>query len=199
MKTSQQLIQGRLYSFDEYYSLFEELVSSESTTGPNKSESMVHYTKLNLSRMKRWMKSIELNQELIKEVEAIQSPQIWTVITESWCGDAAHILPWLNAIAERNELIELRIVLRDENPELMDQFLTDGIARSIPILIAEKTTGEYLYHWGPRPYSAQSMMIQAKKDQTPYSELSLALQKWYNANKGFEIQEELSKKLAASA
>ena len=56
------------------------------------------------------------------------------VLAEGWCGDAAQILPVINKIAEYSSLIDLKVVCRDENPELMDQFLTNG-SKSIPKVI----------------------------------------------------------------
>ena len=57
------------------------------------------------------------------------------VIAEDWCGDASNTVPIIAKLAARLPGLELRVILRDENPEVMDQYLTNG-ARSIPIVIA---------------------------------------------------------------
>lgn len=55
------------------------------------------------------------------------------VITEDWCGAAIASLPYVMKLAESAPHVDLRIFLRDENPDLMDQFLKDGRHRSIPV------------------------------------------------------------------
>jgi hypothetical protein len=55
------------------------------------------------------------------------------VITEDWCGDALYNLPVLVKLVEDNPSVELRIFLRDKNPDLMDQFLNQGLYRSLPV------------------------------------------------------------------
>ena len=61
------------------------------------------------------------------------------------CGDAAHVLPVLNKFAENDTTITLSILLRDDNEELMDRFLTNG-TRSIPKLIILNADGQVMGH-----------------------------------------------------
>ena len=60
---------------------------------------------------------------------------IWLIITEGWCGDAAQCIPTIEKIAAESKNIETHYVLRDENLDLIDEYLTNN-ARSIPKLIA---------------------------------------------------------------
>lgn len=55
------------------------------------------------------------------------------VITEDWCGDALYNVPVLAKLVEGNPNIEMRVFLRDKNPDLMDQYLNKGMFRSIPV------------------------------------------------------------------
>jgi hypothetical protein len=55
------------------------------------------------------------------------------VITEDWCGDALYNVPVLAKMVEGNPNVEMRVFLRDKNPDLMDQYLNQGIYRSIPV------------------------------------------------------------------
>ena len=55
------------------------------------------------------------------------------VITEDWCGDALYNVPVLAKLVEGNPNIEARVFLRDKNPDLMDQYLNQGMFRSIPV------------------------------------------------------------------
>lgn len=76
------------------------------------------------------------------------------MITEGWCGDAAQILPFINKISELNEKIELKLVLRDQHPEVMDEFLTDG-SRSIPkVVVLNKENLDVL---GDEPFYARAL------------------------------------------
>ena len=78
------------------------------------------------------------------------------VITEPWCGDSLAIFPVLEKLfADAN--LNLRVALRDEHPELMDQYLTRG-GRAIPILITLGEHHEPLFRWGPRPAPAQAIV-----------------------------------------
>ena len=107
-------------SYEAYVELVSSLVAANSTTGDDKSKDYVDYTKLNEKRMKRWDKTLKISDVVKTKILEFNHPVTWLVLTESWCGDAAHVLPVLNKIAELNEAIDLKIVLRDYNPELMD-------------------------------------------------------------------------------
>ncbi|MCA1064309.1 thioredoxin family protein [Rossellomorea sp. AcN35-11] len=70
-------------------------------------------------------------------------------ITEDWCGDAMLNIPVLLKVAESANM-DVRMILRDENLELMDQYLTNGISRAIPIFIFIDREGNEKLVWGPR-------------------------------------------------
>lgn len=57
------------------------------------------------------------------------------VITEDWCGDALYNFPVLAELVEGNPNVEMRVFLRDKNPDLMDQCLNQGVYRSIPVFV----------------------------------------------------------------
>jgi len=172
------------YTYKEYRTLVENLLQAGKSTSKEDSEVLVNYSKLNHSRMKRLDKTIKLSTEVIEQVESISRPIEWIVLTEGWCGDAAQNLPIINKIAILNSNINLRIVLRDEHPELMDQFLTNG-GKSIPKLIHTENEYSKIESWGPRP-SVATKMVADYKDQngsiTP--EFKKDLQLWYNKDKG---------------
>ena len=75
------------------------------------------------------------------------------VIAEDWCGDASSTTPLVAKLADEVPGLELRILRRDEYPEVMDRYLTNG-SRSIPIVIALDEEFRELGHWGPRPARA---------------------------------------------
>ena len=179
-------------SYKEYKTIVEDLVAKSSTSGNEKTEELAYFTKLNDRRMKRWDKTIKLSEEDKNTIAQFENKMTWLVITESWCGDAAHVIPAINKVAEQNENIELRLVFRDENDLLMEQYLTNG-SRSIPKLIMiDETTEEVVKTYGPRPSKATKMVLDFKNEfgkLTP--EFKEELQYWYNKDKGQTIVKDL--------
>ncbi len=179
------------YSYDSYRSTIDQLLSQDKTTGSNYSEEMLQHTRMNVQRMKRLDKTAQLQPDLLNELSNIQKSQIWLVISEAWCGDAAQNLPYLHLMSAASHKIDLKIVLRDENLELMDRFLTFG-GRSIPkLIVLDAHTLEVMADWGPRPEAAQVLYMDLKAQQLPYMEASTHLHKWYADNKGQDLQSEI--------
>ena len=187
-----KLTLDKAISYSNYLNLTEGLLSQGKTTGENHSADYIHYTNLNLHRMKRLDKTVEINAELKTLIAQIKSPQNWLVISEAWCGDAAQNVPLLQKMADLSENIDLKIILRDENPEVMDLFLTNS-GRSIPKLIAlENESLKELYTWGPRPASIQTVMNELKAaNVTKISEIVEKIQIAYNHDKAQSIQNEM--------
>ncbi|WP_034041915.1 thioredoxin family protein [Wocania ichthyoenteri] len=180
-------------SYNAYRSLVKRLVEENSTTGLEKTEALINYTKLNDRRMKRWDKTIKVSDDAKYKIEAFEEDITWLLITESWCGDAAHIVPAINKVAELNDKINLRIVLRDENLGLMDAFLTNG-GRAIPKLIMiDNASRNVLNTYGPRPTEATNYVNQFKaKYGTLTPEFKEDLQHWYNNDKGQNVIKNLT-------
>lgn len=174
----------------DYYTYVQELAVQQKTTGTEQTEANINYTLLSARRMKRWKKVGELLPEMKSAISAISTPQKWIVLTESWCGDAAHAYMFIQKMAALSDYIDLEWKLRDENLELMDQYLTNG-GRSIPKLIAFDEKGDELFQWGPRPKHIQETYLRLKEEGIPYNEITIELQKMYNADKGVSMQKEL--------
>lgn len=180
-----------------YIDTIESLLVENKTTGENHSEAMLHYTKMNLKRLERWLTKGVLLDETVAAIKQIDESQNWTILTEAWCGDAAHSIGFIQKMADLNPNIQLDWKLRDENLDLMDQFLTNG-GRSIPKLIAKDKDGKDLFDWGPRPSHIQEFYLDLKNKDTPYSEINVELQKLYNKDKGVTIQQEIVAKIKAT-
>jgi len=180
----------------EYRNLVSQLVSDESTTGNQKAENLVEYTLLNDRRMKRWDKTLKISNKIEEKIRNFKDKVTWLVITESWCGDAAHIIPVINKVAELNDNISFKTVLRDNNNDLMNLFLTNG-SKSIPMLIMiDDKTGEVINNYGPRPTDVSKLVNDYKTEHgklTP--EFKQELQMWYNKDKGQNIIEDLTQLL----
>ena len=177
-------------TYAEYIKLIDDLLLDGKTTGENQSEAMFNYGKLNRQRMHRLEKTVILNESLKEKVRNNQRKQIWLIITEGWCGDAAQNIPSIEKIAAESENIETRYVLRDENLELMDAYLTNN-ARSIPKLIAlDAESFAELGTWGPRPQVAMDYFLEMRESGMEKPQMMENLQRWYNADKNQAIQDE---------
>ena len=180
-------------SYEAYKLMVDELLAQGRTTGPNQSQDFIHYTQLNQQRMHRIEKTTEVLPAVKEAIGSILRPQTWLVLTEAWCGDAAQSVPVIYTLAQLNPLIDLRLLLRDENLELMDQYLTNGISRSIPKLIGLDTaTREELFTWGPRPTALQESFMGMRSEGLPYDVIKEELQRWYNKDKTVAVQQEMA-------
>ncbi len=177
--------------YAEYIETIDNLLAEGKTTGQNQSEAMFNYGKLNRQRMKRLAISVELNESLTEKVQSIGQKWIWLIITEGWCGDAAQNIPIIEKIAHLNSNIETRYVLRDENLELMDKYLTNN-ARSIPKLIClDAETLEEIGTWGPRPAEAMDYFLEMRAaGELDKPQMMENMQRWYIKNKEEAIQAE---------
>ncbi len=180
-------------SYEAYMELVKQLASEGKTSGPEQTDVRINFTKLNMSRMRRLNKTLGLPEKAVKSFKRINKRQTWLVIMESWCADGAQTIPVLNKICEEVTNLDLRIVLRDENPELMDLFLTSG-TRSIPKLIVLDGDLNVVHTWGPRSGTVMNMVAAYKsqngKIDDPFKEF---LQIWYNRDGGMAIIEDLVK------
>lgn len=187
-------------TYEEYREVMGQQAENGQTSGPNQSEAMVNYTALNEKRMLRIDRKVKLLEPVINRLKQVIQPQRWLVITETWCGDAAQILPVLQKMSEQSPAIEMEVIWRDEYPELMNQHLTNG-SRAIPKLICLDADGAVLGDWGPRPREAQAMVMNNKdvmakiadaaERSAQYNEAQIELQKWYNKDKGEAVQLEM--------
>ncbi len=179
-------------NYDTFRAMVDEHARQGTSTGPNQTEALTNYTMLNQRRLKRLDKTTKLSPEDIIKIKEFTGNVTWLVITESWCGDAAQTMPVMQKIAQESEGIEVKVVLRDENLELMDEFLYNG-GRSIPKLIAIDNNHQTIIgDWGPRPSIATKMVDDYKEAHgklTP--EFKQDLQVWYNKDKGQNTVQDL--------
>lgn len=179
-------------TYPQYRDLIDKLLAKGKTTGENHAPDYIKYTQLNVTRMERLDKTVALNDDLLLTLKELKRKQTWLVITEAWCGDAAQNLPILNLMALQNPNIEFKLVLRDENLELMDQYLTNG-GRSIPkLIILDTETHKELAIWGPRPAGAQALLAEHKANPTEsHADFAKKVQLWYAQDKNLSTQHEL--------
>jgi hypothetical protein len=181
----------KAFNYRQYIQFTEALVKDGKTSGLQQSENLIHYTRLNFQRMKRLNKTFALQNQLTHQLQDIEDAWIWLIITETWCGDAAQNLPALAQMAAASDHIDMMIIFRDEHPEIMDRFTTNG-ARSIPKLVClRKQDGQILGTWGPRPAKMQQMVMDYKKNpEMTYEAFSEKLQRGYLEDQNQSIQVE---------
>ncbi|MBC6699962.1 thioredoxin family protein [Hymenobacter puniceus] len=180
------------HTYAHYRQLIDALQAEGKTTGPEQSPELTEYTRLNVQRMQRLDKTTHVLPELQAAVQALPQRYEWLIITEGWCGDAAQIVPVLEAVAQAsNGNIRTHYLLRDENPDLMDRYLTNG-ARSIPQLVVLRAdTLTEATHWGPRPAPAQTLLLDLKAQGATHEEYAEKIHGWYAKDKTQSIQHEL--------
>ena len=182
-------------SYNSYVDLLEKLMTEGKTTGPIQTEDYLNYAKLNLARMHRLNKTANLTTELKEQLKKVKGNFIFLVLTEGWCGDAAQNLPTMHLMELACKNIELKLIFRDENLELMDKYLTDG-GRSIPKLIClEKSSAgpgyKEVFNWGPRPQAVQHIMHELKEKGADKKEKAEKIHSWYAEDKTLSLQKEM--------
>jgi hypothetical protein len=169
----------------------KEMLRNDEFGNDDRSQKKEYYA-LNLKRIARLEQFFEPDTELLNQIQALTHPQIWWVFTELWCGDCAQNLPMIDKMAKANpEMIDLRIILRDDYPGIMDHYLTNG-GRSIPKLIATDPEGHELFQWGPRPRPAQNLLQEWKTNPAGRTDEDFhrELHTWYAQDKGITLQAE---------
>lgn len=181
-------------SYEKFISDFENEVNNTDISKINEKEKeLFEYKKLNLQRSSRIHKTYKPSEKLISTLKSINAKQTWMVLTENWCGDSAQNLPYIFEIAKTNPMIELKILYRDENLDVMDLYLTNGKSRSIPKLVAFNEFGEELFQWGPRPNDLIEQIEIWKSEGMTKDEYIKLIHLWYSQNKGRSIEDEFIK------
>lgn len=111
------------------------------------------------------------------------------VILEDWCGDAVNIVPVIAALVRQAPNLEMRVVRRDEHPELMDSHLT-GTSRSIPVVILLDDQFNERAWWGPRPAQLQGW-VAGEARALPKDVRYRETRRWYALDHGRSTVQEL--------
>ena len=199
-KTTKEVVRkgiSKAMSYRDYRILVDNLSAEGKSTGPEQTEALTNYTVLNQRRMKRLDKTLKISEEAVKKINDFDKKVTWLVLTESWCGDAAQTMPMMNKVAEHNDNISFKVILRDENLDVMNRFLTNNTMSIPKLVMIEDATGEILGDWGSRPKIASQMVIDYKNERgmlTP--EFKEDLQIWYNKDKGQSTLRDLMELLA---
>lgn len=180
-------------SYKEYRKRIVELLVLGKSTGNEQSDDLTHYSSLNETRMHRLDKTITISDENGAKLQVLRKKYIWLVISEGWCGDAAQLLPIFNKMDEVSDKIEMKIVFRDDNPELMNLFLTNETKAIPKLIVLDQETLEVAANWGPRPKGASALVFNYKEKFGKIdNQIKTALQLWYLHDKGISTQNEVT-------
>lgn len=200
VKTTKEVVQrgvSRAMSYQDYRILVDNLSAEGKSTGPEQTEALTNYTVLNQRRMKRLDKTLKISDEAVKKINGFDKKVTWLVLTESWCGDAAQTMPMINKVAEHNDNISFKVILRDENLDVMNRFLINNTMSIPKLVMVEDASGEVIGEWGSRPKTATQMVIDYKNEHgTLTPEFKEELQVWYNKDKGQSTLSDLMELLA---
>ena len=127
--------------------------------------------------------------EISARVEALGGHWRLLVLSEDWCGDAVNIVPVVAKLADSVSNMDLRILARDENLDIMDTHLT-GTSRSIPIVILLNKKFAECGWWGPRP-SALQKWVTEKGMPLPKDERYREIRTFYARDRGLTTMEEI--------
>jgi hypothetical protein len=178
-------------SYNEYRDKVLRLAAQGQTSG-EQTEEHIAATVINAQRMKRIDHQCDLKPQLEEMASLVSEKHTWYVITEAWCGDSAQNVPVLAKMTEASKNLELRLLFRDENPEIMEQFLSNG-KRAIPkVICVHDASQKVIGTWGPRPALIQDRVTEYKllNPESSKDEFNKNLHLWYARDKTISLQDE---------
>ena len=122
-------------------------------------------------------------RDLMEAAEELGGRWHMLALSEDWCGDAVNLLPVIARWADELAGFDLRVLTRDENPDLMDAHLTGGRSRSIPIVILYDEEFEEVAWWGPRPDELQAFVLGEGREMES-AERYRHVRRWYARDRG---------------
>jgi hypothetical protein len=185
------------FSYDEYLADWRaEKDAAPEDEANREARKLRHYVRYNYERSEQVHARYEPSDKLREALARVGKPQLWMVLTENWCGDSAFCLPVIAEAARSSEQVTLRILPRDDNLDIMDQYLTGG-SRSIPKLVAfGKESGEERFVWGPRPQKAQERFDEEAEKSDSKEEIVKGLLEHYESGGWETVDAELAEALA---
>lgn len=128
--------------------------------------------------------------EISARVEALPGQWHLLVLSEDWCGDSINIVPIVAKLTESVSNMDMRILARDQNLDIMDAHLTNGKSRSIPIVILLDPKFQECGWWGPRPRELQKWVVE-KGMQLPKEERYKVVRTFYARDHGLTTMREI--------
>lgn len=165
-------------------------IQSKIECKANKEDSNLQKYLTSIERAENILKNYKPHPEQEEKYSTRDLNKKILIIAEDWCGDCSQSIPVIKQFF--GDKIPLKILYRDENPDLMKSFLTNG-NEAVPIVIFLDENYNVTSHWGPRTNHGLQLLAKFKNDPENYPrEIFLKdLHLYYDENKGFDIVEEI--------
>jgi len=125
-----------------------------------------------------------IGEEILETARELPAKRHLLVLAEDWCGDAFNSVPWLASLADAvPDKLELRVLRRDENADLMDAHLSPTGGRAIPVVMVLDEDFEEIGWWGSRPAELQDW-LERNRASLEQGELYRQLRLWYARDRG---------------
>ena len=134
----------------------------------------------------------------VERVRALPGQWHLLVLSEDWCGDAFNTVPVLAKLADLAPNLELRVLGRDANPDLMDAHLSPTGGRAIPVVMVLDEDFVERGWWGSRPAALQAW-VTGEGTQLPPAERYPRVRQWYARDRGRTTVEEIVRLLEQAA
>lgn len=149
-----------------------------------------HYIRYNWDRFQRVSAAYRMSPEAQETFGAMQGQQTWLFLSEYWCADAAYSLPIVLAAAKAHGNVEVRFLMRDENLDIMERYLTSG-GRAIPILATFDADSQERIKWGSKPGLLARHRKALQQSGSDGAAVSAATIDWYEAEGWLEVEREI--------
>jgi hypothetical protein len=171
------------------YRMTETITLRERYLGAPEFDEMIATAEANAELWSAVWRRAEVPDEYVRRVAALGGAWHLLVLSEDWCGDAVNAVPVIVKLAELSPNVDVRVLARDENPDLMDLHLT-GTSRSIPVVVMLDEEFQEQGWWGPRPAELQRWVLgpgRALEKEARYRQV----RSWYARDAGRTILEEV--------
>ncbi|MFL5807468.1 MAG: SelT/SelW/SelH family protein [Roseiflexaceae bacterium] len=118
----------------------------------------------NRERFEANEQTVELSADDLAFFARLPAPLHVLALAEDWCGDVIANLPVLGRLAAERDTLDIRVFLRDQNADIMDQYLNGGQHRSIPVFVFFDAAFNELGHWIERPARISQLQQQMRRD-----------------------------------
>lgn len=178
-------------TFNQFTELTSSFFEAPNPPKPYDNENYLNYTKSNARWSKRLTKKVKLSAELTSKIESINGMLFFILINEPWCGDGAFTQAFIHNLASVSKgKIDLKIILRDSNLNIMENYLTNG-GMAIPKLVCLDENLKEIMTWGPRPKALKSQLEEWKKDAGFDNQAKIQqVYEWYIKDKNQSIETE---------
>ncbi|MHB1413647.1 MAG: thioredoxin family protein [Chloroflexota bacterium] len=105
-----------------------------------------------------------LTPDDVQAFQRLPKPLDVLVLAEDWCGDVIAYLPILGRLAKESGKLNVRVFLRDQNLDIMDQYLNQGHFRSIPVFVFFDEQFNEVGRFTERPAAVTQLRMQKQEE-----------------------------------